>query len=144
MNLVRPGTEQPQRSECSAEDKARHFFLYLSILLILRNLNLATTIIDRVTSEQKYKANGDWQSLRLALTNLKESQRSIPAWSQAVMSVHHAAALLFEYSVQTGFPSSVKSYNETLNFKDLLIDNVPTTFVFCVFRQDLINRLVVA
>ena len=26
VNLVRPGTEQPQRSECSAEDKARHFF----------------------------------------------------------------------------------------------------------------------
>ena len=24
VNLVRPGTEQPQRSECSAEDKARH------------------------------------------------------------------------------------------------------------------------
>lgn len=28
VNLVRPGTEQPQRSECSAEDKARHFFLF--------------------------------------------------------------------------------------------------------------------
>ena len=26
VNLVRPGTEQPQRSECSAEDKARLFF----------------------------------------------------------------------------------------------------------------------
>ena len=28
VNLVRPGTEQPQRSECSAEDKARHFFFF--------------------------------------------------------------------------------------------------------------------
>ena len=34
VNLVRPGTEQPQRSECSAEDKARHFFFFLSVYLV--------------------------------------------------------------------------------------------------------------
>ena len=84
---------------------------------------LSSTIIARVTPEQKetFKANGGGQWLRCALTNLKESRLSIPAWAQAVMPVHHAAVPLFEYSVQAGFPSPDESYKETLDFNDLLM-----------------------
>lgn len=42
VNLVRPGTEQPQRSECSAEDKARHFFFWVLISLILKEIQNQT------------------------------------------------------------------------------------------------------
>ena len=52
---------------------------------------LTATIITRVTPEQKetFKANGGGQWLRCALTNLKESRQSIPAWAQAVMPGYH-------------------------------------------------------
>ena len=102
---------------------------------------LSSTIIARVTPEQKetFKANGGGQWLRCALTNLKESRQSIPAWSQAVMPVHHAAVPLFEYSVQAGFPSPAESYKETLDFNDLLIENAPATFVLRVSGQSMID-----
>ena len=102
---------------------------------------LSSTIIARVTPEQKetFKANGGGQWLRCALTNLKESRQSIPAWAQAVMPVHHAAVLLFEYSVQAGFPSPAESYKETLDFNDLLIENAPATFVLRVSGQSMID-----
>lgn len=102
---------------------------------------LAATIIARVTPEQKetFKANGGGQWLRCALTNLKESRQSIPAWAQAVMPVHHAAVPLFEYSVQAGFPSPAESYKETLDFNDLLIENAPATFVLRVSGQSMID-----
>lgn len=102
---------------------------------------LSSTIIARVTPEQKetFKANGGGQWLRYALTNLKESRQSIPAWAQAVMPVHHAAVPLFEYSVQAGFPSPAESYKETLDFNDLLIENAPATFVLRVSGQSMID-----
>lgn len=102
---------------------------------------LSSTIIARVTPEQKdtFKANGGGQWLRCALTNLKESRQSIPAWAQAVMPVHHAAVPLFEYSVQAGFPSPPESYKETLDFNDLLIENAPATFVLRVSGQSMID-----
>lgn len=102
---------------------------------------LSSTIIARVTPEQKetFKANGGGQWLRCALTNLKESRQSIPAWAQAVMPVHHAAVPLFEYSVQAGFPSPAESYKETLDFNDLLIENAPATFVLRVSGQSMID-----
>lgn len=102
---------------------------------------LSSTIIARVTPEQKetFKANGGGQWLRCALTNLKESLQSIPAWAQAVMPVHHAAVPLFEYSVQAGFPSPAESYKETLDFNDLLIENAPATFVLRVSGQSMID-----
>lgn len=102
---------------------------------------LTATIITRVTPEQKetFKANGGGQWLRLALTNLKENQRSLPSWAQAVMPVHHAAVPLFEYSVQAGFPSPAESYKETLDFNDLLIENAPATFVLRVSGQSMID-----
>lgn len=101
----------------------------------------ASTIITRVTVEQKetVNANGGGQWLRLALSNLKESQRSIPDWAQAVMPVHHAAVPLFEYSVQAGFPSPAESYKETLDFNDLLVENAPATFVLRVSGQSMID-----
>lgn len=102
---------------------------------------LSSTIIARVTPEQKetFKANGGGQWLRFALTNLKESRQSIPAWAQAVIPVHHAAVPLFEYSVQAGFPSPAESYKETLDFNDLLIENAPATFVLRVSGQSMID-----
>lgn len=102
---------------------------------------LSSTIIARVTPEQKetFKANGGGQWLRCALTNLKESRQSIPAWAQAVIPVHHAAVPLFEYSVQAGFPSPAESYKETLDFNDLLIENAPATFVLRVSGQSMID-----
>ena len=102
---------------------------------------LSSTIIARVTPEQKetFKANGGGQWLRCALTNLKESRQSIPAWAQAVMPVHHAAVPLFEYSVQAGFPSPAESYKETLDFNDLLIENAPATFLLRVSGQSMID-----
>lgn len=102
---------------------------------------LSSTIIARVTPEQKetFKANGGGQWLRCALTNLKESRQSIPAWAQAVIPLHHAAVPLFEYSVQAGFPSPAESYKETLDFNDLLIENAPATFVLRVSGQSMID-----
>lgn len=102
---------------------------------------LAATIIARVTPEQKetFKAKGGGQWLRMALTNLKEDNLTVPSWAKAVMPVSKVSVPLYEYSVQAGFPSPAESYKETLDFNDLLIDNAPATFVLRVAGQSMID-----
>ena len=102
---------------------------------------LAATIIARVTPEQKetFKAKGGGQWLRMALTNLKEDNLTVPSWAKAVMPVSKVSVPLYEYSVQAGFPSPAESYKETLDFNDLLVDNAPATFVLRVAGQSMID-----
>ena len=102
---------------------------------------LAATIIARVTPEQKetFKAKGGGQWLRMALTNLKEDNLTVPSWAKAVMPVSKVSVPLYEYSVQAGFPSPAESYKESLDFNELLIDNAASTFVLRVSGQSMVE-----
>lgn len=101
---------------------------------------LTATIIARVTPDQKNhflkKGGGKW--LRSALAPEQEQTDSAVLLAQALPKTQLSVPV-FQYSVQAGFPSPAESYEENLDFNELLIDNVTTTFVLRVSGQSMVD-----
>lgn len=104
---------------------------------------LTATIIARVTPDQKShflkKGGGKW--LRSALTS---DDTDVHKGSSAVLVGQvlprtRMSIPVFQYSVQAGFPSPAESYKENLDFNELLVDNLPSTFVLRVSGQSMVD-----